>query len=325
MADRGGVGGAGQGFRGGGVERQPGVRAGGVEGGAGGAAHAGAGEIDQPQPGPGAALHRDHREIGGLAIRHRAFFSRDPPVRGGRGEAARVGGARAFGEGEGGDLFPGGEGGEPARLLVGAGVKTDRFGAEADRGGPGERGEGAADFLAEDAQRQMAETGAAVLFGQGCADPAHAGDVGPEGAVEAGAGFEGPADGGGGTAVGQEAAGFGAELLEFVGEIEVHAVRSLGPAVGWRRALAGRGGAAGAGVWAVGGAGFKPRGRGGQAAPLFAVGLGGAGSAGRGNRCRPQAGTLRGRDPRRNPAARRKTGFRRHRASAWESHWDAFH
>ena len=79
---------------------------------------------------------------------------------------------------------------QPRLLLVLAAKARDGFRGDVDRAREWHRRVGFADFFCEYAEVHVAQAGAAVLFGQRCAQPAELGHALPEFAVETAAGIE---------------------------------------------------------------------------------------------------------------------------------------
>ena len=118
--------------------------------------------------------------------------------------------------------------GKPFLLLRLAAREQDRFGGEIDRRRKRHRRQRAAHFLGDHAEFEMARAGAAKFLGDRDAEKAHLGKALPQFAVIGRLAVEHGAHRLGRAFFGEKFSRLVAQLLLFVGEIEIHGGYSVG-------------------------------------------------------------------------------------------------
>jgi hypothetical protein len=170
----------------------------------------------------------DHREVGALAVRDRDLGARQLAVLESALDGVGARRARLLGQGEGADLLAVGQAGQQ-RLLLGVVAEPQHgLGGQVDRGREGDGGQGAPDFLGDQAKLQVAEARAAVLLRDGGAQPAQLGGALPEVGGVGGRSLQNLARGREGRVLLQVVAHRLLEKLLVFGKIEVHSGGSPG-------------------------------------------------------------------------------------------------
>ncbi len=193
-----------------------------VERGDGLPADTGHGQLHQMQPGAAAAVDRDDRNVGDVAVGHGKFRSAQAPCRRRCVQLRGVRRARPFRHRKCRNSFTGSEFRQPGLLLPFRPEQHDRLGRQIHRRRERNRRDGTAEFLRQHADRQAPQADAAIRLGDRGAGPAHLGDSAPQ---IRGIGFGRVQDAawhGGRATVGQEAPRLVAQLKQLVGEFEVH-------------------------------------------------------------------------------------------------------
>ncbi len=183
-------------------------------------------QIDDGEDGAALALGDHDGDVRDIPIRHRQLLAAEGAAAEGGAQLAHIGLAGTFSQRQRADRLAGGQLRQPGLLLRLAAGGDDGLAGEIDRGGERHRRQRRAQLLGQHAQAQMAEAGAAVLFGDRRADPAHGGDLLPQRLVVGLGPFQNAPHGCRRTALAQEFAGLLAQLFQVVAEVEVHRRRS---------------------------------------------------------------------------------------------------